>query len=157
MRRLDDVSRGKFTGVGQGLHTAIVSRTPGIVSALGFTAGECLDPIVEANRAFGLGSVGLLSGSVAVGKKKTVRFASTLPRPCSSGLSMRKLTRPTWPGCLVRKTPFSPGAIKWSPALPAAANTFPAGSRVGSGEHEIVTKSTIVIRNATSLRLITKR
>ncbi|MFP4260536.1 MAG: glycoside hydrolase family 52 protein [Opitutales bacterium] len=75
MRRLDDVSRGKFTGVGQGLRTAIVSKSPGVRSALSFSVGECLEPTVEANHAFGLGGVGLLFGAVPAGKKKTVRFA----------------------------------------------------------------------------------
>lgn len=75
MRRLDDVSGGAFTGVGQGELTAIVSRSPGVCSAQGFSVGECLEPACAENRAFGLGGVGILFGTVQPGRKKTVRFA----------------------------------------------------------------------------------
>jgi len=91
MRRFDDVSRGQYTGIGQGLNTAIVSKTPGVKSALGFTVGECIQPACEENLSFGLGGIGVLFGTVAPGKKKTVRFALCFHRagivttglPCS--------------------------------------------------------------------------
>ncbi len=75
MRRLDDVSRGSFTGIGQGLTTAIVSDTPGVYSGLGFTAEKCLVPDHAENLVFGLGGVGLLMAVVPAGKKQTFRFA----------------------------------------------------------------------------------
>ena len=75
MRRLDHTSRGAFTGVGQGELTAIVSKSPGVKSSQGFSVGECIEPICDENRAFGLGPVAVLFGTVPAGKKKTVRFA----------------------------------------------------------------------------------
>ena len=75
MRRLDDVSGGAYTGVGQGELTALVSKSPGMKSGQGFSVGECIEPICDENRAFGLGGVGVLFGTVPAGKKKTVRFA----------------------------------------------------------------------------------
>ncbi len=75
MRRLDDTSRGKFTGVACGDTTAIVSKTPGVFSAQGFTVEAILQETHALNRAFGLGGVGLLIGSVPAGKRKTFQFA----------------------------------------------------------------------------------
>ncbi len=75
MRRMDDLSRGAYAGVGQGLLTAIVSDSPGVYSGLGFTAEKCLRPDHPANLVFGLGGVGMLMADVPAGKKKTFRFA----------------------------------------------------------------------------------
>jgi len=75
MRRLDDLSRGACTGIGQGLITAIVSDSPGVYSGLGFTAEKCLVPDHPENLVFGLGGVGLLMAVVPPGKKQTFRFA----------------------------------------------------------------------------------
>jgi hypothetical protein len=75
MRRLDDVSRGQFTGVGQGLHTAIVSDSPGVYSGLGFTIGKVLRPDRPENLVFGLGGTGALMVDVPAGRKATYRFA----------------------------------------------------------------------------------
>ncbi len=74
-RRLDDVSRGKFTGVGQGTATAIVSASPGVFSGMGFTLDQVLEPDFDGNRAFGLGGVGALMAVVPAGKKQSFRFA----------------------------------------------------------------------------------
>ncbi len=74
-RRLDDVSGGKFSGVGQGPVTAIVSDSPGVYSGCGFTMDKILNPGIPENLAFGLGGVGGLMAEVRAGKKKTFRFA----------------------------------------------------------------------------------
>lgn len=74
-RRLDDVSRGKFTGVGQGPVTAIVSDSPGVYSGSGFTLDQCLEPDLPENLAFGLGGVGALMARVPAGRRQTFRFA----------------------------------------------------------------------------------
>lgn len=75
MRRMDDLARGGYTGVGQGLLAAIVSDSQGVYSGLGFTAAKCLSPDHPENLTFGLGNVGLLMAVVPAGKKKTYRFA----------------------------------------------------------------------------------
>jgi hypothetical protein len=74
-RRLDDVSRGKFTGIGQGPVTAIVSNSPGVYSGCGFTLDQCLEPEVAENLSFGLGGVGALMAVVPAGKLQRFRFA----------------------------------------------------------------------------------
>jgi hypothetical protein len=74
-RRLDDVSGGKFTGVGQGPVTAIVSDSPGVYSGCGFTMDKILAPEIPENLAFGLGGVGALMAEVPARKKNTWRFA----------------------------------------------------------------------------------
>jgi hypothetical protein len=74
-RRLDDVSRGRFTGVGQGPVTAIVSDSPGVYSGCGFTMDKILEPEIPENLAFGLGGVGALMAQVPAGRKKAWRFA----------------------------------------------------------------------------------
>ena len=75
MRRLDDTSRGKFTGIGCGATTAIASKTPGVFSAQGFTVEGILEEKYALNHAFGLGPVALLIGSVPPGKMITFQFA----------------------------------------------------------------------------------
>ena len=74
-RRLDDVSRGKFTGIGQGPVTALVSDSPGVYSGCGFTLDQCLEPDLPENLAFGLGGVGALMAEVPAGRRQTFRFA----------------------------------------------------------------------------------
>ncbi|GAB4175804.1 MAG: hypothetical protein Fur0032_15650 [Terrimicrobiaceae bacterium] len=75
MRRLEDVSGGRYTGVGQGPVTAIVSDSPGVYSGLGFDLDKCLDPEFVENLTFGLGAVGALMAVVPRGKKLSFRFA----------------------------------------------------------------------------------
>jgi len=74
-RRLDDVSRGKFSGVGQGPVTAIASASPGVFSGMGFTLDAVLEPDFHENLAFGLGGVGALMAVVAAEKKQSFQFA----------------------------------------------------------------------------------
>ena len=74
-RRLDDVSRGKYAGVGQGTVTAIVSDSPGVYSGTGFNMDGMLDQTVPENLNFGLGVVGALMADVPPGKKQFFRFA----------------------------------------------------------------------------------
>lgn len=71
MRILDCPS---FRGVGQGLHTAIVTSDrmqPGIA----WDPTQILEPEHELNLNFMLGSIGMLVGVVPAGKTKTFRFA----------------------------------------------------------------------------------
>ena len=91
MRRLDDVSGGKFCGVGQGPVTAIVCDSPGVYSGCGFTLDQCLEPDQPENLAFGLGGVGVLMAVVPVGKRRTFRFAVCFYRDgiVTSGLPAR--------------------------------------------------------------------
>jgi hypothetical protein len=90
-RRLDDVSKGRFTGVGQGPVTAIVSNSPGVYSASGFTLDQCLEPDHVENIAFGLGGVGVLMAIVPPGVRRSFRFAVCFYRDgtVTSGLSTR--------------------------------------------------------------------
>jgi len=74
-RRLDDVSKGRFTGIGQGPLTAIVSDSPGVGSGMGFTLDQVLEPNFDENLAFGLGGVGVLTATVPAGRKRSYRFA----------------------------------------------------------------------------------
>lgn len=91
MRRLDDVSRSAYTGVGQGTATALVSATKGVYSGCGFTLDQVLEPDHAENLAFGLGGVGALMAMVPAGKKKSFRFAICFHRDgiVTSGLPMR--------------------------------------------------------------------
>jgi hypothetical protein len=75
MRRLDDTLPGKGTGIACGEMTAIASRTRGVISAQGFTVEEILAEKNPVNYAWGLGTIGLLLGSVPAGKKRTFAFA----------------------------------------------------------------------------------
>jgi xylan 1,4-beta-xylosidase len=75
MRCFDDTSRGKFTGIACGDTTAIASKTSGVVSAQAFTVEDILKERFDSNRAWGLGGIGLLIGSVPPGKIKTFEFA----------------------------------------------------------------------------------
>lgn len=75
MRRLDEAAGGRFTGVGQGLQTAIACRDHGVVSGTAFSIEELVFPAVAEQRMFGLGGVAALTGFVPAGKKKTFRFA----------------------------------------------------------------------------------
>jgi hypothetical protein len=74
-RRLDDVARGRFSGVGQGPVTAIVSNSEGVYSGGGFTLDKCLEPDFPENLTFGLGGVGVLMAVVPRGERRTFRFA----------------------------------------------------------------------------------
>jgi hypothetical protein len=91
MRRLDDVSRGQFSGIGQGPLTAIVSDSPGVTSGCGFTLDQCLEPDFVENLAFGLGGTGVLMATVPKGKKAVLRFAICFYRDgmVTSGLPTR--------------------------------------------------------------------
>lgn len=92
-RRLDDVSRGAYCGIGQGNATALVSDSPGVVSAMGFTLDQALRPSHPANRAMGLGGVGVLSALVPARARRTYRFALCFHRDgvVTSGLPTRYL------------------------------------------------------------------
>ena len=75
MRRLDDTAKGRFVGVGQGLRTAIACRDRGVASGQAFRLEDAVLAVQEEKRAFGLGSVGVLTGIVPAGKRVTFRFA----------------------------------------------------------------------------------
>jgi hypothetical protein len=91
MRRLDDVSGGRFAGVGQGPLTAIVSASPGMFSGMGFTLDQVLEPDHSENLAFGLGGVGALMSVVPARKKQRFQFAVCFHRDgvITSGLPAR--------------------------------------------------------------------
>lgn len=93
MRRLDDVSLGKYTGVAQGNLTAIASDSPGIYSGLGFLVENCLEPDLPENLRFGLGANGTLMAEVPPGTEKSYRFAVCfhLEGTVTSGLDCRYL------------------------------------------------------------------
>jgi len=74
MRRIDETP-GAPVGVGQGRETAIACGEADMVSGLGFTPEQVLEPLRPENRAFGLGPVGLLVGKVGAGERRTFRFA----------------------------------------------------------------------------------
>ncbi|HBA84460.1 MAG TPA: beta-xylosidase [Verrucomicrobia bacterium] len=90
MRRLDDDAQGRFTGVGQGTRTAIVSQDRRLRSGLGFTMESILCPDHPYSTTFGLGRVGALTAQVAPGRRASFRFALcfyrdgivTAGRPC---------------------------------------------------------------------------
>lgn len=90
-RRLDDVSNGEYSGIGQGPVTAIVSASKGIYSGCGFTLDQILEPDHPENLTFGLGGVGALLAVVPAGKKQTFQFAVCFYRDgvVTSGLPMR--------------------------------------------------------------------
>jgi hypothetical protein len=90
-RRLDDVSGGKFTGIGQGPVTAIVSDSPGVYSGGGFTMDKILEPEIPGNLAFGLGGVAALMAVAPAGRKITWRFAICFHRDgnVTSGMASR--------------------------------------------------------------------
>lgn len=75
MRRLDDATDGRISGVGQGRITAIASNDPRIKSALGFSMESILNEKMVENWTFGLGGTGLLLFDTPAGEKTTYRFA----------------------------------------------------------------------------------
>ncbi|GLX71506.1 glycoside hydrolase family 52 protein [Paenibacillus glycanilyticus] len=75
MRRLDDTMTTGYTGVGQGLRTAIVTENKETYSSLGFDMESILKPRSKAHHTFGLGSCGALLTEVPAGEKVTVRYA----------------------------------------------------------------------------------
>ena len=91
MRRLDDVSSGRFTGVGQGPVTAIASDSSGVHSGCAFTLDQCLEPDLAENLSFGLGGVGVLMAVVPAGKRRSFRFVICFYHDgvVTSGLSTR--------------------------------------------------------------------
>jgi hypothetical protein len=80
MRRFDDVSQGKYTGIGQGRHTGVVSKNQEVKSATGFTLERILAEKLEENWTFGLGSVGTMIMDVPAGEKRTYSFAACFYR-----------------------------------------------------------------------------
>ncbi|WP_181347858.1 glycoside hydrolase family 52 protein [Thalassobacillus sp. CUG 92003] len=75
MRRLDDVTDGELTGIGQGRRTAIVTDNPDVVSGLGFTIDKVVNATHAFNLGFGLGLCGGLIMEAAPYEKKTFQFA----------------------------------------------------------------------------------
>lgn len=75
MRRVDDTSGGKLTGIGQGRHSAICTTDDEVVSGLAFSIDELLFPKRESHLSFGLGTVGALIMKAAAGEKRTWRFS----------------------------------------------------------------------------------
>ncbi|MFC0329979.1 glycoside hydrolase family 52 protein [Paenibacillus sepulcri] len=75
MRRLSDTGGDRFTGIGQGRSTAIVSDDDGVTPALGFSLEKILGERLPHNLAFGLGGTGALLMEVPAGEKRTYRFA----------------------------------------------------------------------------------
>lgn len=74
IRRLDDLSEGKYTGIGQGRQIALVSADKRVKSACGFTLEKILTEKIEENWTFGLGATGALIMDVQAGEKKKFSF-----------------------------------------------------------------------------------
>lgn len=74
MRRLDDVSEGKYVGIGQGRNIALVSKDKRVKSATSFTIEKILTDTIEENWTFGLGAAGTLIMEVEAGEKRTFSF-----------------------------------------------------------------------------------
>lgn len=70
MRRIDDTTNNKITGIGQGRYCSICSSDTDIVSGLAFTIDEILYPKQPENMLFGLGTVG---GLIMTAKPRTIR------------------------------------------------------------------------------------
>lgn len=75
IRRLEDTTEGRITGVGQGRHIAIATQDDRVRSAGFFTMEAILQPKVVENLRFGLGPVGALLMDTPAGEKATYRFA----------------------------------------------------------------------------------
>jgi hypothetical protein len=75
VRRLDDVSEGKYVGIGQGRSISLVSKDKGVKSATGFSLEKILIDKIEENWTFGLGPAGTLIMEVEAGEKRSFTFA----------------------------------------------------------------------------------
>lgn len=75
LRRLEDVTDGAVTGIGQGRHIAIASKDPKVRSAGHFTIENILQMQVEENLTFSLGPVSALLMDTPAGEQATFRFA----------------------------------------------------------------------------------
>lgn len=75
MWRLDETTGGDVVGIACGESTAIASGSPDVSSILGFTVEHILAEKYEENRQWGLGTMGLLVGTVPAGVKRTYTFA----------------------------------------------------------------------------------
>jgi len=82
---------GKIAGLACGDTLAIVSDSPGVHSALGFTVEHILEETEPFNRGFGIGSVGLMVCAVKPRRKQTFRFAVCFYRTgqATTGLDTR--------------------------------------------------------------------
>ncbi|MFW5813783.1 MAG: glycoside hydrolase family 52 protein [Fibrobacterota bacterium] len=80
MRRIDDTTGGKLTGIGQGRHSAICTDDNNVVSGLAFSIDELLYPKRETHLSFGLGTVGALIMTADPGEKRTWRFVVSFYR-----------------------------------------------------------------------------
>jgi hypothetical protein len=81
----------KITGIACGDTLAIVSDSPGVHSALGFSVEDILEESDPFNHSFGIGGVGLLVCRAKAGKKQTFRFAVCFHRAgrATTGLDTR--------------------------------------------------------------------
>ncbi len=75
MRRLDDTNDGKLIGIAQGRRYAIAAEGNGLVSGMGFSLEDILNPSNPMNLDFGVGGVGAIVADVPAGQVRTVRFA----------------------------------------------------------------------------------
>ncbi|WP_407944608.1 glycoside hydrolase family 52 protein [Paenibacillus swuensis] len=91
MRRLDDTTDGKLIGIGQGLHSAIVTDDNRVSSALGFSLDSILTEPISENWALALGGAGLLIMDTPPGEKATYRFSVCFHRQgtATAGLATR--------------------------------------------------------------------
>lgn len=80
MRMIGGPEGGSVTGIGQGRHTAILSKDSGLWPALGFTLEKILLEKHVENLAFGLGGTAALLMEVPAGEQRTYRFAVSFYR-----------------------------------------------------------------------------
>lgn len=75
IRRISDTTGGELCGIAQGRHIAIAAKDPRVREGGYFSLEGILQPKVEENLRFGLGSVGALLMDVQPGEKAVFRFA----------------------------------------------------------------------------------
>lgn len=80
IRRFDDLSDGKYTGVGEGRHFGLTSNSEGVTSASGFALEKILSETLVENHTFGLGSTGTLLFTVPANEVKTYKIVASFYR-----------------------------------------------------------------------------
>jgi hypothetical protein len=81
--------RSRWRGVASGATMALVSDSPNMVSAQGFSAAQILAERDPFNHRFGLGTTGLLIGTVPAGRRVSFRFAICFYREGDATTGMR--------------------------------------------------------------------
>ncbi len=79
-RNFNEVSQGRYTGVGQGRQMALLTKADNVLAANDFTIEKLLTETRKENYTFGLGNVSAMIMDIMPGEKKTFKFVACFYR-----------------------------------------------------------------------------